>query len=431
MIRTLLFLLSLAVAVPSCGQTAADRTLQYYLHEAKTNSPFIRDCRNQGEIAQDELQRLKAAYTHSRLEASGEYLFVPVVSRDGGHTSFKWNAQDGTDYYGYDLGESSGHLHAGITWTQPLLGHHAYRVAREQTALDREIAANRIRMEEHQLERSVTEQYLLCLLDRIEADYTDSVDVILSRQRETVGRLARAGLSRQADLRLIDIERQANEEARAAALQSYRSHLAELNLICGITDTVLVTLTPLTLTPTAGRSDGCSLFAEQYRLDSLGTVMSLRAFSLQYRPQLSVFVNGGLQTSSYSDLYKHFGWAAGLTFSWTLADGRQRQSKERQARWQQSTVSAYRDHAERQRLMRTAQCLSEARGYAGREHQILSQLAGYDTVLADYEKEIRAGQASVVDYITLLKSRVQAERDLQLLRTNSQLAIAAYNYWNW
>ncbi|GEM_PF-3417946 len=61
-------------------------------------------------------------YRHSRLEADGAYLFVPVVSKDGGRTSFKWNAQDGKDYYGYDLGESSGHLHGGVTWTQPLLG---------------------------------------------------------------------------------------------------------------------------------------------------------------------------------------------------------------------------------------------------------------------------------------------------------------------
>ena len=77
--------------------------------------------RNQTEIEQAELKRLKAMYTHSRLELNGDYLFVPVISKDGGRTAFKWNARSATDYYGYDLGESSGSFHAGATWTQPLL----------------------------------------------------------------------------------------------------------------------------------------------------------------------------------------------------------------------------------------------------------------------------------------------------------------------
>ena len=42
-----------------------------------------------------------------------------------------------------------------------------------------------------------------------------------------------------------------------------------------------------------------------------------------------------------------------------------------------------------------------------------------------------AGQVSVLDYITVLRSKIQTEKDRLLLRTNKQLVIAAYNYWNW
>ena len=34
-------------------------------------------------------------------------------------------------------------------------------------------------------------------------------------------------------------------------------------------------------------------------------------------------------------------------------------------------------------------------------------------------------------YITVLRSKIQTEKDRLLLRTNKQLVIAAYNYWNW
>lgn len=301
------------------------KSLSDYVEAAKQYSPLLHDYRNQLQIEQAELRRLKTLYTRSRLELNGDYLFVPVLTKDGGQTSFRWNAQDATDYYGYDLGESSGHLHAGATWTQPLLGHSSYKVAQEQSRINMDMARNHIRLEENQLERAVT---------------------------------------------------------------------------------------------------------EQYRLDSLNTAASLRSFNLQYKPRLDLFVDGGIQTGSFSQWYRHFGWSAGLTFTWTLFDGRQKRWKERQAELQQQSIRIYRDHAEYQRSMRLRQCLSELEKYDRREKALTEQLAGYERVLSDYAREVEAGQVSVLDYLTVLRNKIQTERDALLMRTNRQLVIAAYNYWN-
>ena len=46
--------------------------------------------------------------------------------------------------------------------------------------------------------------------------------------------------------------------------------------------------------------DNGSLFTEQFRLDNLNTVASLHSFNLQYRPRLNLFVDGGIQTGSFS-----------------------------------------------------------------------------------------------------------------------------------
>lgn len=127
MIRLLLSLVFGFTCLYSHGQEKHERSLHYYIETAKENSPLIKDYANQTLMQQAELQRLKAMYMHSRLELNGDYLFVPIISKDGGHTAFKWNAQDATDYYGYDLGESSGYFHAGVTWTQPLLGKSSYK----------------------------------------------------------------------------------------------------------------------------------------------------------------------------------------------------------------------------------------------------------------------------------------------------------------
>lgn len=315
--------------------------LQDYIEAAKRNSPLLSDYHNQEEIEQAELQRLKAFYQRSRLEVTGEYLFVPVVTRDGGRTSFAWNAQDATDYYGYDLGESSGHLHAGLTWRQPLLGFSSYKVAREQSAVGMEGLRNRIHLEERYLERAVTEQYLLCLLDLTRMAFTDSVGLLLERQSELLHLLLGNGLVKQSDLRLLSVEQEANREQRLAFLQSYHSHLTDLNLLCGIRDTLDVELAPVRLELRMAEKGMASLFMEKYRLDSLNEELALRSFNLQYKPRLDLFVDGGLRTGGFESWYRHFGWSAGLSFSWTVFDGRQRRWKERQAGLRQESIRAY------------------------------------------------------------------------------------------
>lgn len=428
--RSVILSLTLSMACLCASGQEAKKTLRCYIESARANSPLLGDYLNQIRIEQDELQRLKAMHRHSRLEVNGDYLFVPVISKDGGRTSFRWNAQDATDYYGYDLGESSGSLHAGITWTQPILGNSSYKMAQEQAQINIEMARNHIRLEEHQLKRSVTEQYLLCLLDQAQMAFSDSIHKVLECQEEIVGRLVKNGLARQSDLQLLAIEREANEELRLASRQSYHTHLMDWNLLCGIEDTSDVVLTNIRISVHRPSAADGSLFMEQYRLDSLNTAAALRSFNLQYKPRLDLFVNGGLQAGDYAGWFRHFGMSAGLTFRWTIFDGRQKRWKERQERWQQHSIRAYKENTRYQRQMRLRQCLSELDKYDRREEALRRQLGKYDEVLSAYAKEIAAGQASVLDYIAVLRHKIQAERDCLLLHTNKQLVMATYNYWN-
>lgn len=76
----LLLLFSVGViSLYSYGQEEDGRSLHFYIETAKENSPLITDYRNQTEIEQAELERLKAMYTHSHLELNGDYLFVPII----------------------------------------------------------------------------------------------------------------------------------------------------------------------------------------------------------------------------------------------------------------------------------------------------------------------------------------------------------------
>lgn len=179
-------------------------------------------------------------------------------------------------------------------------------------------------MEEHQLERSVTERYLLCLLDKSQMDFTDSIGTIIDQRIDIVQRLVENGLSKQSDLKLLVIEREANAELYTASCQSYHTHLMGLNLL---------------------------------------------------------FVNGGIQVGDFAGWYRHFGWSAGLAFSWTIFDGRQKRRKEHQAEWQRNSIRTYKENSEYQRNMRIKQCLSEWNRYDERERTLENQLAEYEYLI--------------------------------------------------
>ncbi len=451
--------------------------MEDYLDAARRNSPLIKEYAGQKEIAGSERQRLKAFYTRSKAEVKGDMLFVPIVSVDGGKAAFKWNAHDAVDYYGYDLGESSGYLHGGVTWTKPLLGGGLYKVAEEQADLDGEVASNGIRLEEHSLERLVTEHYLLCLLDKAQISFADSVSRVLERQVEAVGRLVSNGLASRSDLRLLEVEKEANNEAKVSALQSYQSHFVDLNLVCGVdvgegnvASTGSATATSVVGEPcrtivgehsrTIGsatgenrslslskctdsflsdveiemnlvRNDNQSGFLEKYRLDSLNVEVGMRSFNTQYKPRLDLFMNAGLQTAGTPDWYRHFGWSAGLTFRWTFSDGGQKRQMERQTWLKQNTVRNYKANFEYQRRMRLNQCLSVLARNNDRKQILENQLNEYDEILSEYSRKLQVGLVSVLDYLMVLRNKVNVERDLLVLDTNRKLVITAYNYWCW
>lgn len=426
--KLMFFLCVLAI----CGGAGSEQwTLQALIDTAMVKSALLQDYAYQINSQTVEQERLRAVYMRSQVEVTGEWLFVPVVSRDGGKTAFLWNAQSDTDYFGYDLGESSGHLHAGVHWTQPLLGVFAYKAEHGQAEAQTAVLQHRARLERHQLGRTVTEQYLLCLLSRAQAAYTDTLDVLLEQQIEELSRMADNGLAKQSDLRLLRIEQQTNADARIAAEQAYTQHIADLRAVCGLQADEPVGLPAqdidIPLTPMADRS----LFTETYRLDSLRIEAEWQALRAPYLPQLDVFVNGGLQTGNYDKMYRHFGWAAGLTFRWKIYGGRQQHLRTQQIRLRQAANDTYRSSAERQRRIRVQQCLDTWQQYDARLQTTAQQLAEYDAVLHDYALEMQAGQLSVLDYLLLLRRRMQARQDYLLLLTNRRLAAVAYNYWNY
>src|SRR5882672_4305350 len=162
--------------------------LAYYIDKAQSNSPLIQDNKNQGEAAHLEVDRLKAFYTKSQLSLTGSYLFTPIISRDNGQPKLDLNPPGTTESYsGYDLAASNGGVYQGLlNINQPVFNGVRYETVAEQVLIGAQINQNNIQLSAHDLERFVTDQYILCLQDYRQTEYLGSLVGIISDQMNTV-----------------------------------------------------------------------------------------------------------------------------------------------------------------------------------------------------------------------------------------------------
>lgn len=430
----LLLLPGLLAPMGARAQPAAPgpaRDLNFYLEQARQNSPLARDARNQIQAAGIEAQRLRALYTKAQVTLTGNYLVSPVISHDNGRSELLYSGQNAESYSGYDKSLTNGALYQGYAQvTQPLYNAvrgQAYTLQAQNTTLGLQ---NLARLSVHDLEKLVGDQYILCRQDLEQLGYVRELLGLLDKQSLLVRKLVEASLLKQSDYTLLTIEQQTQRLALNTYRTSYRRDLLDLNVLCGLGDTTEVQLPAPALT-LQRTPVGISRYAERYRLDSLNLAFTQQVFELRYRPQLNAFANTGLNAVALRDIPHRFGASAGLNFTMFVFDGHQRQlSRERTSILFRSVQQA-RQNFQTVNPVRLNRLLGELRALEARQRLSREQLASYRALLDSYKREVVAGQLPVINYVQVLKSYATASRDLVLLDNNRLLLINAYNYWNW
>ncbi|CAN5608465.1 hypothetical protein BH10BAC4_BH10BAC4_14080 [soil metagenome] len=408
----------------------AQNDLNFYIEQAKINSPLIQDSRNQSDAARLEIDRLKAFYTKSQLSLTGTYQLSPIISRDNGKSELVLNSPGADNYSGYDIAASNGGIYQGLlNWNQPLLNGERYRSTAEQTLIGARINENTIQLSGHDLERFVTDQYILCLQDYKQADYLSNLIRIINDQNIMVSKLVENGIAKQSDLSLLTIELKTQQAALSAFRATYRRDLMDLRVLSGIPDTTFQVLEQINLQVQEDVS--VSRFTERYRLDSLNLVATQKIFELKYKPLLGLYANTGLNAVYAPTIPNRLGLSAGINFTMNLTDGKQRNINQQRTAVLMKSTQGYKNFFYRQNGVRKNRILTELKSITERLSILQDQLSEYQKLLEFYKQELSRGQISVINYVATLKSLALAQRDFVLLQTNQQLLINLYNYWNW
>jgi hypothetical protein len=357
-------------------------------------------------------------------------MFSPIVNLDNNQTKFEGNSAGADKYYGYDFAAANGgQYQALLNITQPLLNAQKLKTVTEQVNVLSQINQNNVKLSGHDIEKMVTDQYILCLQDDKQVEYAKSMLDILSEQKKIIQKLAEASIYKQSDLTLLNIEYQNFLLQQTTYKATYQRDLMDLNILCGMNDTSIVKLNVINLLISVTNAN--SAFSEKFRLDSLNLISAKNNFELKYKPVLAAVANTGLNAVYAPTIPNRFGVNAGFSFSYNFFDGRQRAINKNKTDILVKSVSFYRDNFSTQNSIRKTKILNELQSYTNRIAISNQQLKEYETLLGLYKKEILTGQLSVINYVMTLKNMATLQRDNTLLLTQKQLLINSYNYWNW
>lgn len=413
----------------STGLEAQIKSLDYFIGQAKKNSPLIFEKKVQNNAMEVELKRLKAFYTQPKMSIDAGLLFAPIISADNNSTRAQFVSAGATDYYGYDLAVSDGgQYQALLSVEQPLTGGKKMGIASRNLAVSREINEAEIKLTIYDIERIVGYQYLRCLQSQNQIDVYSGLINLINRELQIMQELLQNGIYKYSDYRQLRIELKNYQIFIEKSKSGYQQNLLDLNIICGIKDTALVELKDVDFSLKTRVGD--SFFIRKYELDSLNLISLQQLSELKYQPQLNLFANNGLN-AVYLPGLNRLGFSFGLKFSWVLFDGKQRNYSRQETDILAQDIAFKKQRFITENFIRRAKILNQINSIDKQLRMRYIQKDEYDELIGIYKTELSQGQISAIDFVNALRDIENLKQVIINLRMQKNALINTYNYWNY
>jgi len=406
------------------------RTLDYYLQEAKTNSPLIHQAINDNKVVTLDLSQVKSILTQPQINLDASVLLAPIISHDNGTNQIQLASNSATRYNGYDLAVTNGgQYQALLSLQQPLFTKPSYHAYEQKASINHDINDNTIRLTQHEIEQLVSHQFLLCINSFMQLKTNSQFLQEIAEQLRIIHPLVENAIYKQTDEMILQIEYKNYQDAYATQNADYVTNLYDLNALCGIRDTSIVELEPTHLQMNHLPVKQ-SNFTTAYTLDSTALTADLKINNLKYLPQVNLFADGGLN-ASYMPTLNRFGMSAGVTFSWILFDGHQRKIQQEKTHFGLQNISFDKQNFMTQQEMNKAKIIHQINALDERMQNLQDQLKMYAKLVSTYELQLSHGNISIMDYKNLLKDVAAKQQEATLARIEKESLISSYNYWNY
>jgi len=407
----LLTLLSYSGGIFLCQ--AQHKKVDDYIQKALTNSPLLKDFKNQLLSDKTDSAILRAGY-RPQVTASSTGSYAPVING-----------------YGYDNALSNGKtFDALITANQNIIGKSRRDIQLEGIILHSDSINAASEISRQDIKKSITEQYITTYTDQQQRDFYLEVYQLLQKEEKVLKVLAQKSVYKQADYLAFLVTLQQQELQLSQTSIQLKNDFARLNYLSGIIDTSVTVLQEPVLTATQLTGLSNSIFIKGYKIDSLKLLNDKKQIDLNYKPQASVYINGGYNSSFILQPYKNFGTSVGFSVSVPVYDGGQRKMKHTQLQIQENTRQDYRQFFTRQYQQQVNQLVQQLQGTQELQAKITRQIKFTEGLINVDSKLLQTGDITIADYVIAINNYLNTQYMLRQVNISRLQLINQLNYWN-
>jgi outer membrane protein TolC len=406
--------------------TNAQYNVQYFIERANENSPSIHTLQNELKSNKLQAQRNDAENSAFHISLTADYLFAPFLNNNRLYVS----SNPSPNAIGYDVGITNGGLYSAQLNLEKSIFNFAAISALEKTIqVDNNIVEQGLKVEQHAITKQVTDLFLTAQQAQQLLNVSEDILVRLNDQLKISAELVKSGLLKQTDYLLLQIEVQ-NQTMQKRQLQSeFKGDLNSLFSYCGITDTTLVQLVPIT--EEMEQETDRTQFIKTFEYDSMKTVAEQEVLESRYAPQIKLFLNTGLNAVEWDNIERKYGFSTGFNFSLPLYDGGQKSLAHQQNEILLENIASKKSYFLLQWSNQLKSLKEQIR--MQKENLILmeKQIAEFKDVLDISIRSMQHGNLFMVEYLTLLKNYSDVMKNEIISRINYLQLINNYNYWCW
>jgi outer membrane protein TolC len=398
------------LAMQVCAQ---QKDLGYYLTQGKQNSPLLKDYDNQIRAAKIDSMRLHAAYG-PQVNGISNNTYAPSIRG-----------------WGYDNAiTNGGQVSALVTATKELNGQKNLRNQLEAIHIQHQGLRNTSRITAQEIRKNIAAQYITTYGDWEQYNFNHQVLLVLKDEEIILKKLTQTGTYKQTDYLTFLVTLQQQELLLKQLQNSWQNNFAQLNYLCGITDTAFTDLPDPALQLDHLPDLENTTFYQQFVIDSLQLRNSDTQINLAYRPKINLYTDGGFNSTLALDPYKNFGVSAGVSLSIPIYDGKQRKMQHDKIDISEQTRKNYQDFYARQYY----QQLQQLRQQLQSTQEVIDQASiqiNYAEGLMQANKQLLVhGDVRIADYVIAINNYLNAKNIITQHIINKYQLINQINYWN-
>ena len=406
--------LSIAICAITCSVSLAQPyTLNHYLETAKTNSPLLKDLRNQVAANQVDSLRVLAGYK-PQVNFTGGGLYAPSVNG-----------------YAYSGAITNVHtLNALVGANQTITSKKNINAQIATITLLSQSVGNASKISEQDLKKAVTTQYITAYGSLQQLKFNREVIDLLSKEEDLLKKLTRSNVYRQSDYLTFLVTLKQQQLQLLQSRVQYKNDYNTLNYIAGIADTSMIELEEPGIQRMMPVDISGSIFFRQYGLDSMKLINSRQLVDFSYRPRANIFADGGYNSDFIGQAYKNFGVSAGFNFTVPIYDGGQRKLQYRKLSLEEETRKNYKAFFNVQYHQQIAQLNQQITENEYLLNQIDDQLKYSESLIKVDTQLLQTGDLRIADLILAVNNYFTIKNLRTTTTINKLQLINQLNYWN-